>query len=280
MLNRREFLVTAAATQLLASSRLFAQTGSTVSEVPPFDPSKLKPSDFSDADLDMPYNLTYLPRIANSIETEGPNRGFTNISVWRGTGQLHPYNTRIMESILTLAWFYASQRKWNQYYANQALRVRLELALEYWCNLQSSDGKFSEYGAQQWNLAATAFAVKFISEALRLLKTGPSITPALHTRAVDSCRKAVHATLYEPDLMSHGKSYSNQYTNIFAGGAAILSLYPDAALLARLKEQVEASPADLQSPCGYMYEANGPDLGYTLNTHHENLQMAYSYWKG
>ena len=99
---------------------------------------------------------------------------------------------------------------------------------EYWCNLQSSDGKFSEYGPQQWNLAATAFAVKFISEALRLLKTGPPITPALHTRAIDCCRKAVHATLYDPDLMSHGKSYSNQYTNIFAGGAAFLSLYPDA----------------------------------------------------
>ena len=29
-----------------------------------------------------------------------------------------------------------------------------------------------------------------------------------------------------------------------------------------------------------MYENDGPDLGYTLNTHHENLQMAYHYWRG
>jgi hypothetical protein len=29
-----------------------------------------------------------------------------------------------------------------------------------------------------------------------------------------------------------------------------------------------------------MYEHDGPDLGYTLNTHHENLQMAYHYWRG
>ena len=107
-----------------------------------------------------------------------------------------------MESILTLAWFYASPRKWNQFYANKALRARLELALEYWCNLQSPDGKFSEYGPQQWNLAATAFAVKFISETLRLLKTGPPITPALHTRAIDCCRKALHATLSDPDLIA------------------------------------------------------------------------------
>ncbi|MGA7835002.1 MAG: hypothetical protein WCA31_07295, partial [Acidimicrobiales bacterium] len=214
------------------------------------------------------------------IVTDGPDRGFINISVWRGTSQLHPYNARIIESILTLAWFYASPRKWNQFYANKALRARLELALEYWCNLQSPDGKFSEYGPQQWNLAATAFAVKFISEALRLLKTGPPITPDLHMRAIDCCRKALHATLYDPDLMSHGKSYSNQYTNIFAGGAAFLAMYPDATLLERLKEEVAASPSELQSPCGYMYEHDGPDLGYTLNTHHENLQMAYSYWRG
>jgi len=279
-MNRREFLISATAAQLLAVSRFATAADSAVPEVPPFNPAKVRPSDFADADLDMPYNLTYLPRIANSIETSGPDRGFINISVWRGTGQLHPYNARIMESILTLAWFYASPRKWNQFYANSALRARLELALEYWCNLQSSDGKFSEYGPQQWNLAATAFAVKFISEALRLLKGGPPITPALHARAIDCCRKALHATLYDDDLMSHGKSYSNQYTNIFAGGAAFLSLYPDATLLERLKEELAASPLDLQSPCGYMYEHDGPDLGYTLNTHHENLQMAYHYWRG
>jgi hypothetical protein len=29
-----------------------------------------------------------------------------------------------------------------------------------------------------------------------------------------------------------------------------------------------------------MYEHDGPDLGDTLNTHHENLQMAYHYWRG
>jgi hypothetical protein len=283
-MNRREFLVSAAAVPLASSfaikSAADTPAAAAVPQVPAFDPSRVRPSDFSDADLDMPYNITYLPRIANAVETDGPDRGFINISVWRGTSQLHPYNARIMESILTLAWFYASARKWNQYYANKALRARLELALEYWCNLQSPDGKFSEYGPQQWNLAATAFAVKFISEALRLLKTGPPITPALHTRAIDCCRKAVHATLNDPDLLSHGKSYSNQFTNIFAGGAAFLAMYPDAELSAQLGAAVEVSPHELQSPCGYMYEADGPDLGYTLNTHHENLQMAYSYWRG
>ena len=107
---------------------------------------------------------------------------------------------------------------------------------------RSPDGKFSEYGPQQWNLAATAFAVKFISEALRLLKTGPPITPALHARAIDCCRKAVHATLYDPDLLSHGKSYSNQFTNIFAGGAAFLAMYPDADALGALERASRGQP--------------------------------------
>jgi hypothetical protein len=278
MMNRRELLLSAAAMPLLAAARPMFAAG--YEEVPPLDPTKIKPSDFADADLDMPFALSHFARVANSIETDGPDRGFINISVWRGTGQLHPYNARIMESILTLAWFYTAKQKWNQYRGNPALRARLELALDYWCRLQSPDGKFSEYGPQQWNLAATAFAVKFVSEALRVLKDGPPISSDIHQRAIDGCRKALRAVLYDPDLMSHGRTYSNQYTNIFAGGAAFLAIYPDAELEARLHERAQIIGTELQSPAGYMYEKDGPDLGYTLNTHHENLQMAYHYWRG
>lgn len=279
-INRRNFLLSASVLPFVPLRGLFADDASAYPPVPALDASRIKPSDFADADLDMPFALSHFAQVANAIETDGPDRGFINISVWRGTAQLHPYNARIMESILTLAWFYTAPQKWNQYRANTALRGRLELALTYWCNEQSPDGKFSEYGPQQWNLAATAFAVKFTSEALRLLKNGPPISDAIHQRAIDCCRKAVRATLYDPDLMSHGRSYSNQYTNIFAGGAAFLDLYPDAELSARLAEKASIIGTELQSPCGYMYEKDGPDLGYTLNTHHENLQMAYHYWRG
>jgi hypothetical protein len=277
MMNRRELLLSAAAVPLIAAAKPLLAAADL--EVPPLDTSKIKPSDFSDADLDMPFALSHFARLANSVEMDGPNRGFINISVWRGTSQLHPYNTRIMESILTLAWFYTAPQKWNQYRGNAALRSRLEAALDYWCRLQSPDGKFSEYGPHQWNLAATAFSVKFISEALRVLKDGPPISADIHQRSIDGCRKALRAVLYDPDLMSHGRTYSNQYTNIFAGGAAFLSIYPDAELEARLHERARIIGSELQSPAGYMYEKDGPDLGYTLNTHHENLQMAYHYWR-
>lgn len=278
MMNRRELLMSAAALPMLAAARpLMAATDDTV---PPLDATRIRPSDFADADLDLPFALAHFARIANSVVTDGPDRGFINISVWRGAKQLRTYNARIMESILTLAWFYTAPQKWNPYRADPALRTKLELALDFWCRIQRPDGKFSEYGVQEWNLAATAFAVKFISEALRLLKTGPAISADIHKRAIDGCRKALRAVLYDFELMSHGRRFSNQYTNIFAGGAAFLSLYPDAGLEARLRERVQASGMELQSPAGYMYESDGPDLGYTLNTHHGNLQMAYHYWRG
>jgi hypothetical protein len=279
-MNRRNFLRSAAVPFLIPPRWMAAVDGAAPPPLPPIDAAKIRPADFADADLDMPYALTYFARVANSVVLDGPDRGFISLSVWRGANQLHPYNARLMESILTLTWFYTVARSWNPYRAHPGLRARLEMALEFWCNIQSKDGKFSEYGPQQWNLAATSFAVKFMSEALRLLKTGPPISASIHQRAIGACRNAVHAVLFDPDLYSHGRAYSNQYTNIFAGGAAFLTLYPDAALLARLRERLDASPTELQSPAGYMYENDGPDLGYTLNTHHENLQMAYSYWRG
>lgn len=272
-------LLSTAALPLIAAARpLMAAADAFV--VPPLDASKIRPLDFADDDLDLPFALSHFARLANSVELDGPDRGFISLSVWRGTAQLHPYNARIMESILTLVWFYTAPHKWNQYRANPALRARIEFALDFWCRSQSSDGKFSEYGPQQWNLAATSFAVKFMSEALRLLKDGPPISSDIHRRTIEGCRKAVHAVLYDPDLLSHGRTYSNQYTNIFAGGAAFLSLYPDAELEARLRDRLQLIGTELQSPAGYMYEKDGPDLGYTLNTHHENLQMAYHYWRG
>ncbi len=275
-MNRRDFLFTAAALPLAASAH--ALPGD-IPLVPEVDTTKIRPADFPDADLDMPYALIHFAQVANSILLDGPNRGFISLSVWRGLNNCHPYNARIMENILSLAWFYTAPQKWNPYRAHPAVRARLELALEYWCNLQSPDGRFSEYGPQQWNLAATSFAVKFTSEALGLLKNGPPISPAIHLRAIEACRKALHAVLFDPELYRHGRTYSNQYTNIFAGGAAFLALYPDAVLSARLHERFLASSNDLQSPAGYFYEKDGPDLGYTLNTHHENIQMAYNYWR-
>ncbi len=249
------------------------------STVPPLDASRIRPSDFADADLDLPFAVAHFAQVANSVLMDGPDRGFFSLSVWRNEIDNRPHNARIMENILSLAWFYATERKWNPYRGNPALRARLEAALDFWCRIQDPDGRFSEYKPQGWNLAASAFAVKFISEALRLLKTAPPISPAVHERAIQACRKALHIVLFDTDFYAHGRIFSNQYSNIFAGGAAFLALYPDTALSRQLRVRMEASSTELQSEPGYFFEADGPDFSYNLGTHHENIHMAYHYWR-
>lgn len=276
-LDRRQFVKCAAALPFAATPGALLAAKP---PVPPLDAAKIRPSEFDDADLDMPYALMHFARVANSIELDGSHRGWISLCVWRGLSNHHWYDARIMENILALAWFFCTPKPWNPYRGNPELRYRLELALQYWCGIQSPEGRFSEYGPEKWNLPATSFAVKFISEALRLLQSGPPISASLHQRTIDCCRKALRAVLFDPDLYAHGCTYSNQYSNIFAGGAAFLALYPDATLTTQLRKRVEESPMDLQSPCGYMYEKDGPDLGYTLYTYHQNLWMAYNYWRG
>jgi hypothetical protein len=248
--------------------------------VPDIDLSKLKPADFSDAELDIPYYLKHFHTFANSVVESGPDKGFINISVWRSPADNKPYNARIMENILSLAWFYCTNRPWNSYYGSPALRPRLEAALSFWYHSQNADGRFSEYGPQKWNLAATAFSTKFMGETLRLLKSGPAIDTAVLQNTIAADRKTILAVLTREDLYESGKNFSNQFTNVWAGALAYLSLYPDAEIRNRLEARIKQSASDFQSPAGFFYEAGGTDFGYNFNTHHSNLWMAYHYSHG
>ncbi|HEY8895323.1 MAG TPA: hypothetical protein VIM79_10935 [Niastella sp.] len=246
-------------------------------EVPDVDLSKYKPADFTDEELDIPFYLKHFHTFANGVVETGPDKGFINIPVWRDVKDNKPYNARIMENILSLAWFYCTNRPWNIYYNSPALRPRLEAALSFWCHSQNTDGRFSEYGPKQWNLPATAFSTKFMGETLRLLKTGPAIDADILKNTIEADRKAIMAVLTMEELYKHGKDYSNQYTNVWAGALAYLSLYPDTEISKLLPERIKQSATDFQSPAGFFYEAGGTDFGYNFNTHHSNLWMAYNY---
>src|SRR5512133_254052 len=82
-------------------------TGGKLEEVPPADLARLKPSDFTDDEVDLPYYLAHFHRLANSMVTEGENRGFLRLPVWRG--DVEPFNARVMENHLALAFFYATR---------------------------------------------------------------------------------------------------------------------------------------------------------------------------
>src|SRR5439155_6734162 len=114
------------------------------------DLSRLSPSDFRDDELDLPYYLTHFHRVANSVALSGPRRGFIDIVVWRDPKDNQPHNARIMENVVSLAFFYATDRPWNPYRGDPAVRERLEAALDFWTRSQSEDGLFSEYESQRW----------------------------------------------------------------------------------------------------------------------------------
>jgi len=251
-------------------------------KVPPVDFSKIKLDDFSDDELDLPYYLHHFHTVANAIEENGPTRGFMTIPVWRGRdkNQQGPHNARVMESHLTLAFFYCTDRPLNPYFGDKRVRDRLEAMLTFWCDMQHEDGRFSEYKPQGWNLPATAFATKFMGQTLTLLKRARDKAPidaALYERVIEADRKAIMVVLTRDDLFwDHAKRFTNQYTNVFAGAAAYLNLFPDEKEIPPLlaKKFAEAD-RDFRSPCGYWYEADGADFGYTLHTHHSNARMTY-----
>jgi hypothetical protein len=247
------------------------------SAVAPVDLSKHSPSEFRDDELDLPYYVANFHRLANSIALSGPRRGFIDIAVWRTPKDNEPYNARIMENILSLAFFYATNRPWNPYRGDPAVRARLEAALEFWTTSQSNDGRFSEYAPRQWSLAPTAFATKFMGEALRMIADGPAIDSSIHRRAIEADRRAIVAVLTRQDLYEHGRKFSNQFDNVWGGALAYLSLYPDAAIARLVRERLKQTAADHQSPVGYFYEADGADWGYDLNTHHSDLHAAWQY---
>jgi hypothetical protein len=245
--------------------------------VAPVDFSRVKIQDFADSELDLPFYLVHFHEVANGIDERGPTRGYMRLGVWRATQA--PYNARVMENILSLAWFYTAKRPWNQYYRDPAVRARLEAALDYWCRLQQPDGTFTEYGPRDYSLSPTAFATKFIGEAMALLR-GVPLDEALRARAMVALRRAVLVTLTNPSFYYDGRNYTNQFGNVWGGGLTLLTLAPEPKLRVFLESRYRGAQADFQSPAGFFYESGGPDWGYTLGTHSSNVAQAYKYMRG
>ncbi|MCC5844610.1 MAG: hypothetical protein JJU05_10200 [Verrucomicrobia bacterium] len=250
--------------------------------------------DFTDRDLDvpamtgprhpLPYYLAHAHRLINAVAEEGDQRGFIEIAVWRPQATNRPYNARIMENILSLAYFYCTDTPWNPYHGDAALRARLEAALTFWTGMANAEGQFSEYGRDQWNLAPTAFATKFMGETLRLLAQGPPIDPEIHRAAIETNRNAFRASFEDGWSLGQGQRFTNQWGNYWPGAMAHIDLFGDAELAAQLLKWVEATSLDgehaFQSVTGYFTEQSGPDWGYNFGTHMSNTLMAWHYAAG
>lgn len=257
---------------------LSCQPNDNLPKVEEVDLSQIDPAGFAEEEWFMPYYLKHFAAVANSVVDSGENRGYFNLSVWRGSHNHHTYNARVMEGILSLVWFYCTDRPWNIYYSDPALKKRIEASLQFWCKIQNTDGRFSEYDFEQWSLAPTAFAAKFIGRALWLLeKQGPQIDKVILEQARISLRKTLYIGFTHEGLYEHGRSYTNQYANLWGGALAYLDVWPDEEIEELLKKRMYESMTDFQSPAGFFYEKGGPDWGYNLNTHHSDLQVAWEY---
>jgi hypothetical protein len=245
--------------------------------VPAVDITKMSPALFEGEDLDLPFYVAHFHQLANAVIMEGENTGFIDLSVWRAEKDNNPYNARIMENILSLVYFYTEDKPWNPYFGMTQLRERIEKSLEFWISIQSEDGKFSEYGPEKWNLAATAFGTKFIGDALLRLSNSPSIDQELFEQATGALRKAILTVFNDQEFQKHGKSFSNQYTNVWPGVLSYLSYQNDQELREVFKQRLAETITVFQSPVGYFYEKDGPDWAYNMGTHENNLMMAWHY---
>lgn len=287
MLSRSAFLcLTIVAGFSFSAPILFAN----LSQVAPVDLSSLQPDAFKDVELDrpwhagsahsMPYLLNHFHRLANAVVEEGPNKGFIDLHVWRRPRDNEPYNARIMENITSLAYFYATDRPWNPYYRDPALRERLEAALDFWLSIQNEDGRFSEYGPNRWSVAPTAFAVKFMAETLELLETGVPLREGLIDKIWEAQRRAIFITMTDESMFRHGTRFSNQFGNLWGGTLMYLKRFDDPELKAAMRTRLEQGKTAFQSPAGFYYELHGPDWVYAFGTHNSNLTHAWEYSEG
>lgn len=264
-----------------ASCNYQEKSGEKLPEVKEVNLEDINPELFSEEEWYMPYYLKHFSTVANSVVDTGENRGYINISVWRGMHNHHTYNARIMEGILSLVWFYTTDRPWNVYFNDPALKLRIEAALDFWCNIQNEDGRFSEYGSEQWSLAPTAFAAKFVGRALWLLsKNNVLINEAVLERSRIALKKALFIGFTHEGLWEHGRNYTNQYANLWGGALMYLDVWPNPEIKKLLKNRLQQSMTEFQSPIGFFYEKGGPDWGYNLSTHHSDLQVTWEFAEG
>ncbi len=257
-------------------------------EVAPVDLNEMSPDPFSDKDFrtgwmtpqPLPYYLYHFAAVANSVVTHGDHRGWINRRIWRSAGEFRNRDPRVMESVLSLTYFYTRAEPWNPYHGDPALRKRLEAALRYYIDSLGENGLMEPATPDQhvgFRLANTMFFTKFMGETLVLLRDGPAIDEELHADLLEAQRRALKYVFTSDLAFIQGRQFSNQYGNVFGGAYAYLYLQDDPGIERLLERSIDEVVPHFQSPAGYLYENHSADFGYSLGTHHSNLQAAWHY---
>ncbi len=244
-------------------------------QVPAADFSKIRLEDFADHELEVPEYLSHFAQVANAVAERGEHRGYLDLAVNRDPKDNRPYNARIMEMQMALAYFYGVDRPWNPYRGHPAVRVRLEAMLDRWTRIQNPDGLFAEYSPNNYSLAPTNFGAMAAAQAVEILReTKAPFDEALLRRVEDALRAALFAMFTREDMRRHARDWSNQFSGSYYAALISLRHAPDARLDFDFVAAVVHASAEDQSPAGYHYEQGGPDFGYS-GVHENNLRVAW-----
>jgi autotransporter-associated beta strand protein len=257
------------------------------SPVPSADFSAIQLSQFADHELDVPYHLRHFAQVASSVveNTTTLNgitypRGFLNIKVNREPADNMPYNARILEMQMVLAYFYTADRPWNPYKGSVPVRQRLEAMMNLWTTMQAPEGSasaglFTEYGPSNWSQAPTSFGVMAAAQAVdMILASGQPFDETILNNTKAAIRRGLMALFTRDDMRRHARQWSNQFNGAYHAALIYLEHWPDAQLDAAFVQAVKDSSAQDQSPAGFWYEQDGPDFGYS-GVHDNNLRVAW-----
>lgn len=238
-----------------------ASAGTVLPLVAPLDADPDR-SLFDDTEHVFAAYLTVVAPIANSIRDEDPHYGWMEDGWWRSPEE--PYNAREMEQVATLTWFLTHERPWNPYFADSALRGRLEAALDYYLQCQLPDGSWSEYQWEVPHLAPTGFGSVALTTTYRHLSEAGELTDWLPR--IEAAVRASSAWLVDRSL-PHWRQptpYTNQVVAGLVGASMTADLFQDTDLAAEVSQCWQTLRAHGISDAGHSHEPLGYDFDYSF----------------
>ncbi|MFC7877387.1 hypothetical protein [Isoptericola sp. NPDC057391] len=211
-----------------------------------------------------PY-LVSLAAIANGIDDSlTSTRGAFTGGWWRTPASVG--NARTSELVSVLSWFATRDRPWNAYLRDEALLARLNAGVDRYLALQHPGGAWPEYAPDEESLAATAFAMNYLTRTLVNLRKTDALAD-LHAPIVRGVRRAARWFL-DPDNAAWQDptiQFSNQVLAGLTGAAKAIRHDPDRELSMQLDKRISDTASRIQSPAGFLYEDGGSDVGYNLS---------------
>lgn len=240
----------------------------------------ISPADLSPQEQNIADYVGTVSRLANLVEDEDlATYGFITGSMWR-VPKNEPYNARVQENAMTMAWFYSKPRPWNPYFGDRPLRHRMEAALAYLITLQKEDGHFPEFppDVQQTGnhkRAPTSFILFYIAHILQVLEEGPGINEDLRAELVNAAERAAGWFLNETtDVWTTGRWVSNQLPPGLLGIHMLRAEFSE-DFRALWDQRLTYTRDHAQSPGGFFYESHHVGHNYSFSVMTRDMALFY-----